>query len=97
MTSVSDKSPSQTTTVRLPKPLYEEVRSVVKKGGTEARSLNEFIIAAIRTSLRMYKRQQIDAAFAGMAGDADYQKEATRMADEFAHSDWEALRTIEGI
>jgi metal-responsive CopG/Arc/MetJ family transcriptional regulator len=87
------KSKLQTTTVRLPKPLYEEVRSVVEK--TEIRSLNDFIVAAIRTSLKVYKRKQIDAAFAGMAEDTHYQKEAKLIAEEFAQSDWEALRLNE--
>jgi len=33
----------------------------------------------------------IDAQFACMAEDADYQKEAQLLAEEFEHSDWEAL------
>ena len=41
---------------------------------------------------RMYKRRQIDAAFAAMAEDADYQTETSLLAEEFAYSDWEALR-----
>jgi hypothetical protein len=39
----------------------------------------------------MHERQQIDAAFAGMATDADYQQEAKLIAEEFAYSDWEAF------
>ena len=46
---------------------------------------------AIKAYLRMYRRRQIDTAFAGMAKDADYQREATLIAEEFEHSDWEAL------
>jgi len=48
-------------------------------------------VAAIRTYLKMHERQQIDAAFAGMATDADYQQEAKLIAEEFAYSDWEAF------
>jgi hypothetical protein len=33
----------------------------------------------------------LDAAFAGMAEDADYQREAEQLAEEFEYSDWEAL------
>ena len=39
----------------------------------------------------MHNRRQIDAAFASMAEDADYQKEAQLLAEEFWYSDWEAL------
>jgi len=45
--------------------------------------------------LKMRRRKEIDAAFAGMAEDADYQKEAKLIAEEFAHRDWEALRLKE--
>jgi hypothetical protein len=46
----------------------------------------------ITAYLKMYKRRQIDAMFAHMAEDADYQKEASLLAEEFAQSDWEALQ-----
>jgi metal-responsive CopG/Arc/MetJ family transcriptional regulator len=89
------KSKPQTTTVRLPRDLYEKARSVVEADATEARSLNDFIIAAIKTYLKMYERKRIDAAFAGMAQDAGYQKETKLLAEDFAYSDWEALQ-LEG-
>jgi hypothetical protein len=43
----------------------------------------------------MYQRKEIDAAFAKIAEDADYQKEAALLAEEFEHSDWEALKLEE--
>lgn len=86
---------TRTTTVRLPVRIYEQARCVVdkeKKGASGAsRSLNDLIVAAISAYLKMYRRRQIDAAFAGMAEDADYQKEAKLLAEEFEASDWEAL------
>jgi len=87
---------TRTTTVRLPRPVYDQVKCVLdqKRGsGTgQARiSLNDFIVAAIKAYLKMYRRRQIDAAFAGMAEDADYQKEAKLIAEDFEFSDWEAL------
>jgi len=86
----------RTTTVRLPRPVYDQAKCVVdreKKGGAgPVVSLNDLIVAAIKAYLKMYKRRQIDTAFAGMAEDADYQKEASLLAEEFAYSDWEALR-----
>jgi hypothetical protein len=36
------------------------------------------------------KRMLIDAAFAGMSSDDDYQKEAFLVSLEFRESDWEA-------
>lgn len=87
---------TRTTTVRLPRPVYDQAKCVVDKergGGTgQTRiSLNDFIVAAIKAYLKMYRRRAIDAAFAGMAEDADYQKEAKLIAEEFEFSDWAAL------
>jgi len=90
---------TRTTTVRLPRRVYDQAKCVVDKergGGGQTRvSLNDFIVAAIKAYLKMYERRRIDAAFAGMAEDADYQKEAKLLAEEFEYSDWEALRLEE--
>lgn len=86
---------TRTTTVRLPRPIYDQAKCVVEKetkGQGAKVSLNDFIVAAIKAYLKLYTRRQIDSAFAGIAEDADYQKEATLLAEEFEHSDWEALR-----
>jgi hypothetical protein len=85
---------TRTTTVRLPRRVYDEAKRVVSKeseGATRV-SLNDLIVAAITAYLKVYKRRQIDAAFAGMAEDADYQKEAKLLAEEFEYSDWEAIK-----
>lgn len=83
----------RTTTIRLPRPVYDQAKCVVnhESEGRKRISLNDLIVLAITNYLKMYKRRQIDAAFAGMAEDADYQKEAKLLAEEFDHSDWEAL------
>ena len=89
---------TRTTTVRLPRPVYDQAKLVVdkEKGGSGATiSLNDLIVSAIKAYLKMYQRRQIDAAFAKMAEDTDYQKEAALLAEEFEHSDWEALRLEE--
>ncbi|HEY5175049.1 MAG TPA: hypothetical protein VII95_05735 [Terriglobales bacterium] len=95
--ALAQKKETRTTTVRLPRPVYDQVRSVVEKekGISGSASLNDFFVAAIKAYLRMYRRHQIDAAFAGMAEDTAYQKEAKLIAEEFEHSDWEALRLEE--
>jgi hypothetical protein len=79
------------TTLRLPRPLYEQAKAYVSKGETAAETINDFIVAAIQTYTRILKRRSIDAEFSRMAGDANYQKESQLIAEEFAHSDWEAL------
>jgi hypothetical protein len=79
------------TTLRLPKPLYEQVKSYVSKGATAAETINDFIIAAIQAYTKLLKRRSIDAEFSHMAGDASYQKESQLIAEEFTQSDWEAL------
>ena len=86
---------TRTTTVRLPRPIYDQAKSVVEKekgGAGHIVSLNDLFVTAITAYLKMYKRRQIDAQFAAMAEDADYQKEASLLAEEFSNSDWEALR-----
>ncbi|MFI5115530.1 MAG: hypothetical protein ACHP8B_02405 [Terriglobales bacterium] len=88
-----------TTTVRLPRPVYDQAKCVVDKekgGAGPVVSMNDLIVLAITAYLKMYKRRQIDAAFALMAEDAEYQKEASLLAEEFQYSDWEALRIGEG-
>ncbi len=83
------------TTVRLPQPLYDAAREFVQKDVSSAETINDFFVAAICAYVKMWKRKQIDAAFAGMAEDADYQKEAKLIAEEFSASDWEALEITE--
>jgi hypothetical protein len=84
------------TTVRLPKPIYDEARSLVDENIVPVDSLNDFLVAAIASYVKLVKRKQIDAAFTGMADDAEYQKEARLIAEEFAQSDWDALEIAEG-
>ena len=83
------------TTVRLPKPLYDQVKWFVDNDVSSVNSINDFVVAAIRTYVKMLRRKKIDAAFAGIAEDANYQKEAQLIAEEFEQSDWEALEIAE--
>ena len=82
----------QTTTVRLPKVLYEQARKAVKDAGVAA-SLNEFLVEAVAEKLRRFRNLQIDAAFAGMAEDESYRHEAIALAGAFEQSDWEAYQS----
>jgi Arc/MetJ-type ribon-helix-helix transcriptional regulator len=82
----------QTTTVRLPKDLYEQARSAVKEAGA-ASSINDFMVEAIEEKLRQLREQEIDRAFADMGSDEEYQKDSISLAESFARSDWEAYQS----
>jgi len=80
------------TTVSLPQPLYEEARSCANSNLSPTESINGFFVAAIVAYVKLFKRKQIDAKFAAMSEDANYQKEAKLISEEFSRSDWEALQ-----
>ncbi len=51
--------------------------------------------AKLRRQFAEQERTAIDAAFAGMADDAEYRAEAELIAREFAQAEWEAFRRWE--
>jgi Arc/MetJ-type ribon-helix-helix transcriptional regulator len=81
------------TTLRLPKQLYERIKSHVQRDQTV--SVNEFIVNALAAYVRAVERKAIDDAFLGMADDKQYQREALMIAEQFAASDAEALELSE--
>jgi hypothetical protein len=83
------------TTVRMPKLLYDEARKFVHQNVSPAATINDFFVAAVCAYVKLLHRKQVDAAFAAMAEDSDYQKEAQLIAEEFTQSDWEALETVD--
>ena len=94
--ALNDKEPTQqTTTIRLPMRLYEQARSVIESGETEARSLNDLLVDSLSDRLRKLRREHIDAEFARMKNDAQYQRESTELAEQFMASDWETLQSLE--
>jgi metal-responsive CopG/Arc/MetJ family transcriptional regulator len=82
------------TTLAIPADLLAETDLAVREG--KARSRNEFITLALRHELAAQKRLEIDAAFAVMAEDEEYQSEALKIEEEFVRADWEALEMTEG-
>lgn len=82
------------TTVALAADLLEAVDAAVQEGKVESR--NEFLEDALRNELSARRRAEIDAEFAQMAVDHEYQREALAMAEEFELADWEALTLTEG-
>ena len=83
------------TTVSLPRQLYEDARSVVASNAAPAESINGFFVSAIRAYVKLIRRRQIDARFAEMSKDSEYQREAGRISEEFSVSDWEAFDRAE--
>ena len=79
----------QSTTVRLPKHVYDQAKKVLVR--SHASSFNEFVVQAIEEKMRRLSEAEIDAAFAQMAHDPDYQRNAIALAREFERSDWEAF------
>lgn len=77
------------TTLALPIELLEAADRAVRKG--KAKSRNEFVAQALRRELAAQKRAEIDAAFASMADDIEYQTEAAMISNEFVKADWEAF------
>lgn len=82
------------TTVTIPADLLEAVDDAVREGAVDSR--NEFLASALRRELSARRRAAIDAAFAEMAGDGAYRREAEEIAEELAPASWEALRLAEG-
>jgi len=69
------------TALRLPRHLYELAKRHAKRGS--AQSLNGFIVSAVAAYVEAVDRKVIDDAFAGMAHDKQYQREALRIVEEF--------------
>jgi|TARA_Y100000031_G_C8018232_1_gene291286 metal-responsive CopG/Arc/MetJ family transcriptional regulator len=83
------------TTVALPAELLEAADDLVRQG--KAKSRNELFARSLRRELAALERAVVDAAFARMADDAEFQAEARKIAGQFATSDWEAFQTGEAL
>jgi len=94
MTKISENRRVRTT-VRLPRPLYDQARKFVDRDLVPADNINDFFVAAISAYVKLLERKEIDARFAGIANDANYQKEAKLIAEEFGQSDWESFELAE--
>ncbi len=95
MRATAHKSALQTTTVRLPKRLYEEARSALAKGETGASSLNDLLVESLRERLKQIRREFIDAEFTDMRNDAQYHQDSAILAQQFASNDRDTLRSAE--
>jgi hypothetical protein len=89
------KSAMQTTTVRLPRRLYDEARHALEEGQTEAGSLNDLLVQSLEAWLQRARREWIDREFAQMKNDPQYQRESAAVAKQFSSNDRETLRSAE--
>lgn len=89
--SLAARKQYQSTTLRLPRHVYERAKTVVVR--SQASSFNEFVVQAIEEKVRRLTEAEIDAAFAQMANDKDYQRSSIGLAGEFEKSDWEAFES----
>ena len=78
------------TTLALPAELLEATDLIIQKG--QAKNRNEFIAQALKHELAAMRRAEIDAEFAPMPDDPEYQAEALQIDAEFALASWEAFK-----
>ena len=83
------KSKVTRTTLSLPEELLKATDKLVSSGKVKSR--NQFVAEAIASHLATIEKAEIDAAFAEMADDIEYQREALQIEAEFAQASWEAL------
>lgn len=83
------------TTIRLPRPVYENAKSLLDRNIIDVRTFNEMVVTALQAFIKLTKRKQIDQAFAAMAEDTHYQRRTRIIASDFEASDWEALELTE--
>jgi hypothetical protein len=81
-------------TIRLPKYLFEEAEQLIRFCG-HGESINDFIVKSMKLRIAMLKRKELDAKFAEMSKDTDYQKEAQLITEEFESSDWETAKLLD--
>lgn len=81
------------TTITLPSELAEAVDRAIHEG--RARSRNELFVTALRNELATQERARIDAEYAALADDIEFQAESVQFAEEAAQGSWEALKTGE--
>ncbi|GFE70199.1 ribbon-helix-helix domain-containing protein [Chroococcus sp. FPU101] len=70
------------TSLTLPTELLAAINQIVNQG--KAKSRDEFVTKAIKNELAALKRSEIDAEFAQMAHDTEYQALAIQIKAEFA-------------
>jgi len=83
--------PKVQTTLRVPEPLYREVKELLDQHQIEGASVNDVVVAALQRFVDEIREQMIDAQFAEMATDEKYHAQCRVLAGEFARADWEVL------
>lgn len=89
----ADSSRRVRTTVDLPAKLRQRMRQALDEG--VAASQNALIVHALEHYLQRLTEARIDAEFAQMMDDEQYQVLHLQIASEFAGADWEAFQLQE--
>jgi hypothetical protein len=89
--AITVKKNYQNTTVRVPRHIYDRAKTVIER--FKVSSFNEFVVQAIEEKVHRLTEAEIDAAFAQMAHDENYQRSSLKLANEFLKSDWEAFNS----
>ncbi len=71
--SATAKKRYQNTTLRIPNQTYEKAKRAASRA--QIASFNEFVIQAVVEKVRRLTEAEMNAAFAGMAEDTDYQQQ----------------------
>ena len=82
------------TTVRIPRELHNEVKAVLDEGAFG--SFNELLVAAVQNFLKVLRDRAVDAQFARMAEDENYQKVALNLYNLFENSALEEHAKVVG-
>ena len=75
------------TTITIPDDLAKQVDSLIAEGNIKSR--NQFIVEALTDKVKQIRDIQLDAEFAQMAIDKEYQQEAMEIEREFEFADAE--------
>lgn len=88
-----DQFETTRTTITLPVRLMERTQAFIDRGLLPSR--NAAITAALEEFLDALEQQEIDAAFAEMAGDQEYRQLNETLDEAFGEASWEALTVVE--
>ena len=80
-------------TVDLPDQLVERVDAATQESGASSR--NRFIAESLEARVEALERARIDAEFATLRDDTEWQEEMRAMAEEAVPAGWQALRLDE--
>lgn len=80
------------TTIRLPKGIYQDAKSLIDEPGVEIATFNDLVVESLQWFIRAVRREQVDRAFSTMHFDSEYQCAASEIESRFAESERDEKR-----